>query len=108
MAEGNGEIDDVLPAELNRLALDDALQLARGDQRAGGGESAKNDFEAQGAALHRSQVVDVDHELADADQRRGQRAEGVRERSSLRHGGHGNGQTAIHAPMIGSDGEARR
>ena len=84
------EVDDVLALELDGLAVDDALQLAGGDERAGGGERAEHDFKAQRAAGDRAHVGGLDEELADADQRRGKCAEGVRERGSLRHGGHGN------------------
>ena len=55
--EEDGEVDDVLAPELDRLALDDALQLACGDQRAGGGERAEHDFKTQRAALDGPMIV---------------------------------------------------
>ena len=48
--EEDESVDDVLALELDRLAVDDALQLACGDERPGGGECAEHDFKAEGAA----------------------------------------------------------
>ena len=90
MARKISAVDDVLAFELDGLAVDDALQLAGGDERSGGGECAEHDFKAESAARDAGHFIGVDQEFADADQGRGQRAECVRERGPLRHGGHGN------------------
>jgi hypothetical protein len=89
-AEADEQVEGVLAAELDGLAGDDALQFSRRDQRAGGGERAEHDFKAQRAAGDGAHLIGRGDELADADQGRGQRAEGVRERGPLRHGGHGD------------------
>ena len=47
------------PRNWTGLAADDALQLAGGDERAGGGERAEHDFKAQRAARDGAEVVAV-------------------------------------------------
>ena len=80
----------LLSLELHRGSPDDALQLAAGDQRAGGGQRAEHHFQAQRAAREQRHRAGVHEELGDADQGRGNGAEGVRKRGSLRHGRHRN------------------
>ncbi len=105
MPSDDGGVDEVLAAELDGLALDDALELGGGDERAGGGEGAEHDFKAESAALDGAEVVDVDHEFADADEGRGEGAERVGERGPLGHGGHGDGDGHPRADD-GAEGEA--
>ncbi len=98
------QIDDVLAFELNGLAVNDTLQFACGDQRSGGSERAKYDFKSKRAARDSGHVSGVNEKLSDADEGRGQCTEGVRERSSLRHGGHRNRDRHPGADD-GADGE---
>ena len=79
------------PLKLDGLAVDDALQLACGDERAGGGERAEHDFKARARQrVTAGHIMRVHKKLADADQGRGQCAERVGERGPLGHGGHRN------------------
>ena len=77
--EEDDQVDGVLAAELDGLARDGAVQLARGDQRSSGGKRAQHDFEAKCSPRDDAHLGAVDDELSDADQRRGQRSKGVGE-----------------------------
>ena len=83
------EVDDVLLRQAFDRAGNQLLQLAERHEAAGERQAAEQHLERQDAhreAVDRAAVRLV--VVGDADQRGGQRAERVRQRRPLRHGGH--------------------
>ena len=83
------EVDDVLAAIHDRPRRNHFLQLAGGDQAARAREVAEDHFERDRAHAERRQLIVLGPEevLRRADEPRGEAAERVRQRRSLRHGG---------------------
>ena len=84
----NGEADEVLSAIDDRALRQNFLQLSRGDQAAGKGERADDDFERDLAHLKARDRSGAHVIFGNADQGRRKRAESVAHGGSLRHGRH--------------------